>query len=44
MKTHSVGAQLFHADGHDRAKSCFLQFCKHLKSGGKKVPNNENLL
>jgi len=33
MKIHPVGAEIFHADGwtdgHDKAKSCFSQFCKH---------------
>jgi hypothetical protein len=32
-----VGADLFHADGrtagHDKANSCFLQFCECAKNG-----------
>jgi len=33
MKTHPVGDELLHMDGHvdrhDKANSHFLQFCKH---------------
>ena len=28
MKIRPVGAELFHADGHDKAYSRFLQFCE----------------
>jgi len=29
MKILLVGAELFHAGGHDKANSCFSQFCEH---------------
>ena len=29
MKNRPVGAELFHADGHDEADSRFSQFCEH---------------
>ena len=28
MKIPPVGAELFHTDGHDKANSCFSQFCE----------------
>jgi len=28
MKICPVGAELFHADSHDEANSCFSQFCE----------------
>jgi hypothetical protein len=28
MKIRPVGAELFHADGHDEANSRFSQFCE----------------
>ena len=28
MKIHPVGAELFHADRHDKANSRFWQFCE----------------
>jgi len=28
MKIHPVGAELFHADKHDKANSRFSKFCK----------------
>jgi hypothetical protein len=32
VKIRPLEAKLFHADGHDKANSCFLQFYKHSKN------------
>jgi hypothetical protein len=32
IKISSMGAELFHADGHDEANSGFSQFCEHAQN------------
>jgi len=36
MKIRSVGAELFYADGHDEANSCFSQMCERAPPPKKK--------